>query len=277
LTVTALAILISSGLVVAAIAIARSTTETEHASNGEVSATFSYRYDASNVVSQYTDLRLRISRAGKALQNQSVSAAICGGLCWPASSDALSVTDVEGDGEPDVLLNLYSGGAHCCYLVQVFRYDPTKRTYEKIEHVWGDPGYALKRLDESGPLEFVSADDRFAYEFAAYAFSGLPLEIFELRDGRFIDVTRNYPKLIGRDAAGWWRSYLAGAKGSFALGYLAAWAADEYNLDRSAVVVRTLKRLETAHELRSSSGFGLGGAAFVAHLERFLAQAGYAK
>jgi hypothetical protein len=274
---TLLAALISVGLVVAAIAMARSKTETEHASNGDVSATFSYRYDASSVVAEYADLRLRISRAGKALHDGSVSAAICGGSCWPASSDALSVLDVEGSGEPDVLLNLYSGGAHCCYLVQVFRYDPTERTYEKIEHVWGDPGYALKRLDKGGPLEFVSADDRFAYEFAAYAFSGLPLEIFQLRDGRFIDVTREYPKLIGRDAAGWWKSYLAGAKGSFALGYLAAWAADEYNLERRADVAQTLKRLKAAHELRSSSGFGPGGSAFIAHLERFLAQAGYAQ
>jgi hypothetical protein len=274
---TVLAALITVALLVTAIAIASFKAETEHASNGDVSATFSYRYDASNVVSQYTDLRLRISRAGKAVHNASVSAAICGGLCWPASSDALSVSDVEGDSEPDVLLNLYSGGAHCCYLVQVFRYDPSKRSYEKIEHVWGDPGYTLKRLDPSGPPEFVSADDRFAYEFAAYAFSGLPLEIFELRDGRFIDVTRNYPKLIGRDAAGWWKSYIEGAKGNFALGYLAAWAADEYNLGRSADVARTLGRLKAAHKLRSSSGFGQGGAAFIAHLERFLDRAGYAR
>jgi hypothetical protein len=265
------------GLAGGAIALAAATVQTQRAQAGAISAAFSFRYDPHNQVTPYTGLHLTISRGEQTLHDAAVSSALCGNFCMPAGSRAVSIADVEGDGEPDVLLNLYSGGAHCCYVVQVFRYDPTTHGYATLEHIWGDPGYELKRLDAGPGLEFVSADDRFAYEFAAYAFSGLPMEILQLRAGRFIDVTRSFPKLVGVDAAGWWKSYRASDRGEFGLGFLAAWAADEYNLGRSATVAQTLARLQRAGELRSSPGFGPGGAGFIAHLDRFLKQEGYTR
>jgi hypothetical protein len=259
----------------AAIALAAGTLQTQRAHAGAISAVFSFRYDRHDVVSPYTGLHLTITRDGQTLHDAAVHSALCDSFCMPAGTGSVAVADVEGDGEPDVLLNLYSGGAHCCYVVQVFRYDPTTHGYATLDHIWGDPSYELEHLDPGPALEFVSADDRFAYEFAAYAFSGLPLEILRLHGGRFIDVTRSFPKLVGADAAGWWKSYRAGVKGEFGLGFLAAWAADEYNLGHSATVSQTLTRLQRAGELRSSPGFGPGGAGFVAHLDRFLKQEGY--
>jgi hypothetical protein len=266
-----------AGLGCCAVALAGAGGQTvrEHARSGNVSATFTYRHAVKNEVSPYSAAHLTISRGGRTLHNAFVHSGFCGNLCWPAGSRDLQVADVESDGEPDVLLNLYSGGDHCCYLTQLFRYDTADGAYTMLEHVWGDPGYRLKRLDDSGPIEFVSADDRFAYAFAAYAFSGLPIEVLRVSNGAFVDVTREYPALITRDAAVWWKSYREARHTRYCLGYLAAWAADEYNLGNSAMVATTLAQLASAGELRSIALFGAGGTGFITHLDHFLAKDGY--
>jgi hypothetical protein len=246
----------------------------EHAAADGVSATLTYTHNQKNVVSPYQDLRLTITRDGHELYDEAVKNAACGNLCYP---DRLHVLDVEADGEPDVLLDLYTGGAHCCFVTEVFRYDDAaSHHYTSLLQVWGDPGYKLEQLDGSRPYEFVSADDRFAYEFTAYAFSGLPLLIERLENGHFVDVTRSYPALIAPDAARWWKDYLENRSGKTGLGFLAAWAADEYNLGKEASVTSTLAGLEKANELRSDLSVWPSGAKFVTSLERFLLKTGYA-
>ena len=123
---------------------------------------------------------------------------------------------------------------------------------------------------------FISADDRFAYTFAAFAFSGLPLQIWSVAGGRFVDVTRRYPARVAADAKRWWtglpRQRCAGISATAAL---AAWAADEELLGRGGAMRAELAAQERLGTLRNDGG-GPGGAAFVAALERFLAQTGYA-
>ena len=249
------------------------------ASSGSVVATITYSHHPKSVVAPYSDLRLTIVRAGKTLVTGPVTSGLCDTGCWPIVPGALRVLDVEADGEPDVLLNLYSGGAHCCNVTEVFRYDAHSPSYHKVTHIWGDPAYTLERLNGSRPYEWLTQDDRFAYAFAAYAFSGLPLEVLRLRDGVFSDVTASYPLLVTKDAAEQWKDYKSNESGGVGggLGYLAAWAADEYTLGRSDFVTTTLAQLLSSGGLRSTSGFPwVGGTKFVTQLERFLRKTGYA-
>jgi hypothetical protein len=270
------ALLVVAVLASTAAALAATALHTVHARSGGVSATLSYRHDASDAVEPFSDLQLMIVRNGRPLYRAAVANMPCGTLCWPNLPDALSVADVEADGQPDVLLNLYTGGAHCCNVTDLFRYDAAHDDYSSLLHVWGDPGYSLAHLDASRADEFVTNDDRFAYEFAAYAFSGLPLEILRLEGGRFVDVTRAYPELVAHDASTQWRYYLDDRSDGTGLGYLAAWAADEYVLGRSAEVAQQLTRLGRDRELRSTDpSIWPAAAGFVARLERFLRKTGY--
>jgi hypothetical protein len=41
---------------------------------------------------------------------------------------SVQVADIEANGEPDVLLHLWSRGAHCCYIDQIFRWNPATPT-----------------------------------------------------------------------------------------------------------------------------------------------------
>ena len=242
-----------------------------------VAATLSYVHNAKNAVAPFSDLHLTIVRDGKKLYGAVIDNAFCGKLCAPNLPDAQRVLDVEADGQPDVLLNLYTGGAHCCNVTDVFRYDTAHDDYSSLLHIWGDPGYRLVQLDASKAYEWLTYDDRFAYEFAAFAFSGLPLQILRLHAGTFVDVTRSYPQLVRGDAAQQWKYYLDNRKDGTGLGYLAAWAADEYTLSRTRVVATTLAQLDKAAQLRSNSSIWPGGSKFVANLARFLKQTGYAR
>jgi hypothetical protein len=258
----------------AGLALAAPTTKTLSASAGGTAATLTYRHVTSATGMPYSGMRVSITRHGARLFDQPVDALLCHTECWPALSTGtpvLSVREIEHDASPDVILNLYSGGAHCCYVTQIYRYDPGSQTYAIVQQDFGDPGSKLETL--GGQAVFRSADDRFAYEFAAFAFSGLPIQIWSFSSGRFVDVTRHYPKLIAADAAQWWKAFGANEKQGYGLGVLAAWAADEDLLGRSATVASKLAALNAAGELR---GTPWHGSAFIAALQRFLARNGYA-
>jgi hypothetical protein len=180
--------------------------------------------------------------------------------------------DLDADGEPEVLLDLYTGGAHCCFVSQVFSWDAATSTYRKAERNWGDPAYSLADLDHNGRVELKSADDRFAFTFAPYAFSGLPIQIWRYDHGTFVDVTRRYRALIAADARKWLRQFDHWAGQGEGRGFLAAWAADEERLGHGTLVARKLSRALRAGQLR---GGPPSAPRYVSDLKRFLRRHGY--
>ncbi len=259
----------------AAAAYGATKTFTGHASFGDVSATVSYE-EHPNGIFPYTNLDLEIVRDGKTLRSGQVKTDQCGVDCEPSETNPVHVVDVESDGEPDVMLDTFTGGAHCCSVLELYRYDAQTDRYAQIEHDFGDPGYRLAQLDGKPQWELVSADDRFAYEYAPYVYSGLPLQIWQIRGGRFIDVTRSYPQLIAADAASWWKDWQHSLKQGYGEGELAAWAADEYELGKGASTEKILEQALARHELRSD-GFGPSGLAYLRSLHKFLIKTGYTK
>jgi hypothetical protein len=251
------------------------------AQEGAVGAVLSYQEGLGGNL-PYFNLRLQISRGGQGVYEQPVSSRYCLEGCvpepigaGPTKTSPLAVSDLEGDGEPEVVLELSTGGAHCCTVVQVFSLDPGTSTYRSVEQDFGDPGAAIADLSGDRRLEFESADDRFAYEFAPYAYSGLPLRVWRFQEGRFIDATREFPKSIAADAKRQFKGFLANRRQGYGLGLLAAWAADQELLGHGSLVRATLAREAGAHRLRSHEAPHGGGSVFVKRLMRFLKRAGY--
>jgi len=269
---------IGAGLALAAaVAQAAAQASTVSVISGDTTATLSYEHDPQSPIAPYSKLRLSISADGRATYTHPVHAILCASTCWPAlgiaGSPVLRVADIERDGSPDVILDLYSGGAHCCFITQVYRYDAPVATYSVSQRDFADAGASLQTL--GGAPVFVSADDRFAYAFAPFAFSGLPIQIWSFAQARFSNVTRRYPAEIAADAARQYREFASDRRQGLGLGYLAAWAADEDLLGHGARVARTLAAFNSAGTLRSADGFSKSGRAFIAELQRFLAKAGY--
>jgi hypothetical protein len=223
--------------------------------------------------------RLVIRRNGQKFYDQPVRSSACGSLCvvtaLPPGKKPVQVRDLDSDGQPEVLLGVFSGGAHCCFVDQVFSFDPGTMTYVKIEHNFLDSDPSIQRLD--GHDEFVGDDARVAEaSFTDYADSGAPLAIWRLEGRRFVTVTTQFPARIKADAATWLR--LFNHHLSNGVGLIAAWAADEDLLGNGKTVSSTLNALAAKGALRTPLGLPHNSAkAFVTQLEKLLHQLGYTK
>lgn len=192
----------------------------------------------------------------------------------------LAVRDLEGDREPEVVLDLYWGGAHCCWWTRVYRLDRTRGTYVPRNHWWGEAKARsrVRDLDRDGAPEFVAADDRFMQ--LSY-FSADPIQVWSYDDGRFRDVTRRFPRQIARDARRWWGAYPDyRRKKRWVREPLAAWTADQYLLGQRRKADRVLARAIRRGDLRGSRVWverPRDPHTYVAQLKTFLRKTGYAE
>jgi hypothetical protein len=260
-------------LIFATAAAAAGKPHVERAHVGAVEAVFSYRYDASKF--RFTKQRLTITRSGKMEFAALLGRPPGGGLnAQPAGYFAhrrsISITDLDGDGEPEVLVDLYWGGAHCCWYTQIYRYLPGTG-YRPIVHVWGDFSYVLADLDHNGMQELVTRDERFSYAFGSFADSRWPVHILRYRRGLLTVETRAYRNEIARDVAALWREAMNRHRLASNQGIVAAWAADECLLGHAKVAFRAIDRLSRSGRIHGERT----RVKFKARLRSFLRRTGY--
>jgi hypothetical protein len=233
-----------------------------------------------------SDLALQITSGGAVVYSQPISSASCGTDCDVAEFSThapVHVVSLAGPSAPaSVLVDLYTGGAHCCSIAQVFTPSSTG-TWTVAEHNFGDPGYRVipagAGAGAQGTKVFQTADDTFAYAFTDYADSGMPIELLSLTGGRFVDVTARYPSLIKADAARWLAAYRQMApKYTDTVGVLAAWTADEARLGNASLAFRFLRQQASLHRLNSSlTPDASSPAKYIGALRKLLAKRGYLK
>lgn len=261
--------------------LSRNVVQRRVARRGRVSAELTYR----ETNYRYFGAHIAIRRGGQRALSASLAQVNCPGcpntgLLFTSESRTISVRDLDSDGEPEVLLDLYSGGAHCCSYTLIFRYRPSFHDYRRLVGYWGNAGYRVTDLDGDGRPELASADDRFAYVFAAYAFSAFPPRIWHYDHGRLVDITRRFPALVEQDARLLWRDYLRvrGEDYPEIRGILAAFMAEEYLLGREDEGWRRLEAILHRGELGPAKLDRLWpvGPAYMRKLRAFLHETGYA-
>jgi hypothetical protein len=257
---------------------AAALAKTETASSGPVTATLTYDVDSSGF--DATNVRLAIARSGSTVFDQAVPepcnqcAVVPAGL--QSGVNSLQIKDLDADGEPEVLFDMYTGGAHCCSFTWIYRFNGS--TYAGTPAVWGNAGYTLKDLDGNGTLELRSFDDSFAYEFTDYADSAFPPLIYSFRAGALTDVTRSFPKIVSGDAKVQLRRYKRLRHRRDIRGVVAAYVADEYLLGKQA---KGLALANLANRRGDLNGLGRGdtwprNGKFIRTLKKFLRKNGYA-
>jgi streptogramin lyase len=223
----------------------------------------------------FTDLSIRIERHGRTLLSEDVPAAWAG---FPAQADrnSLSVRDLDGDGEPEVMLLLNSGGAHCCAWSRVYGYVRGRDTFVPVVRRWGEDSAQprIRDVDRDGRPEFVSSDDRF-FETAFGNMGPMPIQIWSFRHVRFRDVTRRFPRLLRRDAASIWRLYRRYPEAARLV--FPAWVADECRLGRGHIAYHVLEQERRRGALKRSPGvYGPRDPhAYIRGVKRLLRRTGY--
>jgi hypothetical protein len=278
------------GLVVVALLVAAApvsaATKTETGTSGQVSASLTYDYKKTRYgTGDFSNARVTITRAGAQLVNE-----VLGKECdfctpWPASGaqkgvSSVRVRDLDADGEPEVLVDLFTGGANCCWYTESYRFDEGANKYiRKVLRPGLSFPYTLKDLDKNGIPEFRSIDYRFAYKYGSNVDTPRPLRIFNWNAGKLVDVTIAFPKLAARDAADMYRGYLKyrKVKDVNVRGLLAAYLADSYNARNGRVawqrVVAAYHRGEANRRFAGESG--PFGRAYLRSLRSFLKKLGY--
>lgn len=252
---------------------------TQSVSSGDLAVT--YTYHGSPPLSSRS--RLEIFADGEMIYDQNIKSRWCGSECSPnimtRDTKVVHIVRLNRSGPPAVVLDLYSGGAHCCSIEEVYALTNSKRVH-KAEFDFGNPGVRLVRLGASGDYDFLSANNDFAYAFTDYAASGMPIEIFSFSHGVFHNVTVSFPKLIRKDAVQWMSAFRSQASSHYrdSVGLVAAWAADEDMLGHSSAVARFLTAQSTEGHLNSALlPVTHSDQKYVVALQAFLRKHGYLK
>jgi hypothetical protein len=255
----------------------------EEASAGGVTAVLTYTCPKSAVCK---DFKLKITRNGVQLVSDSLTpssfkeAGIAPGR--PVGKSVL-VTDLDRDGEREVVVDLYSGGAHCCFYSLIYGYRTPPAGYDRTYHPWGDAGYTLRDIGHNGIKELSSGDYRFAYAFSSFAESRFPVQIWHYAGpgAKLKDVTRRFRRQVRRQARRLFRAVRGFRRQHLDIrGLLAAYQADNYNLGRKRAARgwRQLRALARKGRLkRPRGGTGPSGKRYLKSLHRFLRRLHYTR
>ncbi len=106
----------------------------------------------------------------------------------------LTGTDVNGDSYPDVIVETFSGGAHCCFGTQVYSLRETAvLIMQKPE---SNAGSYFEDLNADGVSEFVTYDDSFAYQYCPYA-AGVSVKsilTFDAEQDWYVPASLRFPE-----------------------------------------------------------------------------------
>jgi hypothetical protein len=95
----------------------------------------------------------------------------------------------------EVLLDTYSGGAHCCYSLYIGSFIKGKFKFTDSLYL-GNPYYEVTDLNKDGRNEIENSNDMFAYAFTNCAESRFPAMIYKYDAGKLVNVTSEYKDII---------------------------------------------------------------------------------
>lgn len=183
-------------------------------SDGNVKVSVSYAGRESEAVNEDNNLRYTLYYEGREELSDVASTYTTGNI---------SLQDLDSNGTPEVIVETYSGGAHCCTEHKVYAWRNNAFISTQLGPSDGGGG-TFKDLDKDGRMEFITYDNRFLYAFDAYAGSFPPSIILSYRDGDFEDVTRQYPEYLRSIA---WQMYKTMEENGAGNGVLAGYVAQK--------------------------------------------------
>ena len=148
----------------------------------------------------------------------------------PDYASSVMVAEVDGGNDtPEIFIDAYSGGAHCCTKTVIL--DATTPTEWKMVELGNRDGEGidLEDVDGDGESELILPDNSFLYTFDCYACSLQPLRINRIDKAAISDVSMDpkYRHRLVQDVRG--MEFLAKVQPDrwHSNGFLAAWVASK--------------------------------------------------
>jgi hypothetical protein len=189
---------------------------------------------------------------------------------------------------PSVMIQGFSGGAHCCDVPVIYAYDDTEKRYVTLvdmspDHYMDphafDPNQGFTPVLAGTQVLLKTGDGRFDYAFDCFACSATPIVLDAVVGDGLTDVTLQHPARVVADARSIWKSAQTQAAqfGAGAFGLLPAWVADECALGRGATAWTTIQDLAKAGKLSDELFYEetLNRGSYVARLRSFLLRNDY--
>ncbi len=121
-------------------------------------------------------------------------------------STRIGLFSLLGGGTQQLIIEQYSGGAHCCWRYWIYNLTPVfRRIYDSAAYGANQLGYQLNiaDLNRSGQYELIQSVMSFDYFELPHAQSPFPPAVFQYqwRSGRYQLANRRFPDYVLRDVA----------------------------------------------------------------------------
>lgn len=108
---------------------------------------------------------------------------------------SIKADELGEDGKIDILIGVYSGGAHCCF--SVYTGHTEERDFIITDSLMlGNSDFEIKDLNDDNQREIFAYDDRFAYVFTSYAGSRFSPVVYTVSNYKFENITGKFPAVI---------------------------------------------------------------------------------
>ena len=104
---------------------------------------------------------------------------------WALSINRLSGSDINGDGKPELIVQGYSGGSHCCFTYQIISLTGGLPLVREIQDQV--PVFFARRDD--GSTEIRAGDGVFDFFLLPHADSVIPQIFLRLDGNKFVDIS----------------------------------------------------------------------------------------
>lgn len=150
-----------------------------------------YKFRAIHVDSNYTTT-LRVTEGNDVIYKGEFEERI----------DTVTQVDFNNDGNKTILIGVYTGGAHCCNILYAAKIKNDKLNFTDSLFL-ADSYFDIQDLDKNKKYEFIAYNMMFAYAFTNFAETRSPYMVFTVENGRFKEITKNYPELIHNQITEW--------------------------------------------------------------------------
>lgn len=113
----------------------------------------------------------------------------------------IELTDLDSDGTPEVVVQTFTGGAHCCLATTTYTWQNEQFNPIYFGYLDGGGGEFID-LNGDGLMEFVTFDNAFLYSFSSYAGSYPPSVVLTYENGTYRDTTPQFTNYLEDIAAG---------------------------------------------------------------------------